>query len=270
MSLQAFDEIAESYDGSFTDTMIGRELRQIIWRNLQGIFQPGAHVLELNCGTGEDAVWLAGRKVRVLATDGSSAMLETAGRKAVLHGMSDKIEFLQLDLASPFAGWPDFKFDGALSNFGGLNCVSDLGPLAGMLAQRIRPGGHLIMVLMGRWCFWEILWYMLRLQPQVAFRRRLQGGRAARIGNGSIGVWYPSVGTLRRIFSPQFRLRRLLGLGVFLPPSYLQEAITRRRHLHHLLRRLETLTAATWIFGRFGDHILFDFERTTVVPRDHR
>lgn len=269
MSVQAFDEVAEGYDRSFAETTIGRELRQIVWRSLESTFQPGTHVLELNCGTGEDAVWLADRKVRVLATDGSSAMLEAAGRKAASRGMSGMIEFLQLDFAKPAAGWPEFEFDGALSDFGGLNCVLNLRPLSRLLARTVKPGGHLILVLMGRWCACEILWYLLHLQPRTAFRRQARGGIAARVGSGNIRVWYPSVGAVRRVFDPEFKLRRIQGLGVFLPPSYLQEAVTRRKRLYHLLRRLESATAARRIFNRFGDHILFDFERIPAALRDH-
>lgn len=39
---------------------------------------PGSAVLELGCGSGRDARWLAARGARVLATDGSSAMLQAA------------------------------------------------------------------------------------------------------------------------------------------------------------------------------------------------
>ena len=61
------------------------------------LFQPGDQVLELGCGTGEDAIWLAKRGVRVLATDGSPAMLEATARKAQAEGVSELIETRRLD-----------------------------------------------------------------------------------------------------------------------------------------------------------------------------
>ena len=54
----------------FTESRLGELLRQAVWRRLDDVFRPGDRVLELDCGTGEDAVHLARRGVRVLATDG--------------------------------------------------------------------------------------------------------------------------------------------------------------------------------------------------------
>lgn len=267
MNVQAFDDIAESYDRDFTNTIVGRELRQIVWGYLEETFRPGDRVLELNCGTGEDAVWLARRGIRVLATDDSQAMLRTAANKAASCAVSDLIEFAQLDLANPVSGWPGLEFDGSLSNFGGLNCVSDLSHLARLLARSIKPGGHLVAVLMGRYCAWEMFWHTLHLQPRTGFRRVASAGVEAQIGGRNVRVWYPSVGVLREVFGPEFCLRRLLGVGVFLPPSYLQDAVIRRRRLFDLLRRLEGAPAAARIFSRLGDHVLMDFVRTGLEPR---
>jgi len=252
MSIEAFDAVAEDYDRSFTDLPLGRALRQIIWRHLEEVFPPGSRVWELNCGTGEDALWLAGRGVRVRATDGSRSMLELAARKAAARRYADFIEFSAFDCSTATPAPPPFEFDGALSNFGGLNCVRDLSPLARALAQRIRPGGRLIVVMLGRWCAWEILWYLAHLEPH---------GAEAAIGNRKVRVWYPSPGRLRSVFAPEFKLKRIVGVGVFLPPSYLQAGFTHRNRLLRLLRRLEELLASSFFLRRFGDHILFDYER---------
>jgi SAM-dependent methyltransferase len=269
MTARAFDAIADQYDSIFTQTPIGQELRQIVWRNLSGTFKTGAHVWELNCGTGEDAVWMARQEIRVLASDGSPEMLEIAARKADVHQLSDRIKFLLYDFAHPAAGPLDDEFDGVLSNFGGLNCVSDLRPLATVLAKSIKPGGHLIIVVMGRWCAWEILWHLLHLQPRRAFRRLARKGAEGRIGIQKIRVWYPSAKALRRTFSPNFQIRRTVGLGVLLPPSYLHPVVEGRRWMFRLLCRLEKSRASTMLLRFFGDHILYDFERTSTTLRDN-
>ena len=54
---------------------------------------PGSAVLELGCGSGRDARWLAARGARVLATDGSSAMLQAAEALAKASVHSHKIAF---------------------------------------------------------------------------------------------------------------------------------------------------------------------------------
>ncbi|MGH2544698.1 MAG: class I SAM-dependent methyltransferase, partial [Ardenticatenaceae bacterium] len=93
-----FDEAAAAYDTDFTHRQLGRWLREMVWERLDATFQPGDHVLELGCGTGEDAVWLARRGIRVTATDASAGMIEQARRKAESAGMVDQIIFAQLDM----------------------------------------------------------------------------------------------------------------------------------------------------------------------------
>jgi hypothetical protein len=51
-----FDEMAADYDRSFTASAIGSLMRQAVWRRLDACFRPGDRVLELNCGTGTDAI----------------------------------------------------------------------------------------------------------------------------------------------------------------------------------------------------------------------
>lgn len=58
-----FDDLAAGNDAAFTDSSIGREMRAIVWRRLDALFQPDMRILELNCGTGEDAGRLALRGV---------------------------------------------------------------------------------------------------------------------------------------------------------------------------------------------------------------
>ena len=55
----AFDSLAAKYDDLFTRSMIGRAQRGAVWDALIDTFEPGSHILELNCGTGEDALFLA-------------------------------------------------------------------------------------------------------------------------------------------------------------------------------------------------------------------
>jgi SAM-dependent methyltransferase len=167
-----FDSMAADYDQAFTDTLIGARMRQAVWRRLDAAFCPGAHVLELNCGTGEDAVYLARRGVHVLATDISSAMLAAARAKVERAGLHELVQVEQLDITrlAEHAAGPR-HFDGALSNFGGLNCVADLAAAARGLAAHLRPGAPALLCVMGPLVPWEWAWYLWRRQPRKAFRR---------------------------------------------------------------------------------------------------
>jgi ubiquinone/menaquinone biosynthesis C-methylase UbiE len=76
-SAQAYwDASAETYERDFAGTLTGQARRRAVWHELDGIFSAGQRILELNCGTGIDAVRLAERGVRVVACDISPRMIE--------------------------------------------------------------------------------------------------------------------------------------------------------------------------------------------------
>ena len=69
---RAFDALAERYDGMFTNSLIGRAQRDAVWSMAIRTFKCGDRILELNCGTGEDALFLAHHGITVLACDASA------------------------------------------------------------------------------------------------------------------------------------------------------------------------------------------------------
>ena len=263
----AFDQVAADYDREFTDTALARTVREIVWSRLAEHFQPGTRVLEIGCGTGEDAVWLAKRGVHVVATDISPAMLDVMHQKAHRAGVADRVETFVLDAASPLSHsmGEGLGVRAAFSNFGALNCVSDLRPIARALAEWVQPGGPVVLVFINRWCAWEIVWYLIHLQPRVAFRRLRRDGVDVRVGQGAIHAWYPSIGSIRRTFAPAFKMTRIMSLGVFLPPSYLEPVVTKRPRLFRLLSGIEGATASIFPFTRVGDHVIIEFEHKSRV-----
>lgn len=71
---QVFNQLAAHYDTVFTNTDIGRMLRQRTHDLLNGMLTPGQTVLVLNCGTGEDVIYLARQGINVLASDRKSVV----------------------------------------------------------------------------------------------------------------------------------------------------------------------------------------------------
>jgi len=164
----AFDGIAWRYDELWTCSTVGRLQRDAVWRRLDTLFRPEDELLDLGCGTGEDAIHLEGLGMKVLALDASPEMVRVARARGA-HALALSIE----NLAS-IKG----HFDGAISNFGAFNCVDDLKAVRSSLAQLILPGGYLAICVLGRFCVWETLWYLLHGRPRKAFRR-LRSGRVS-------------------------------------------------------------------------------------------
>ena len=261
MNPSAFDTFAADYDATFTHTALGQLLRRRVWHVLADYFQAGETVLELACGTGEDAVWLARRGLTVTATDGSAAMVKATAVKAQQNNLTHRIitHHISLQELPTHYALRNTQYDHAFSNFGGLNVLADWRPLASALSLRIRPGGHLVLVPMGPVCPWEIGWYGLRGQWQTAGRRCRQPAMA-QIGDNLIPIWYPSARRLKQEFAPWFESVHLESLGLWLPPSYLAHGVDRWPRLFATLDRLERATAR--LSGGWGDHYIMVLTRT--------
>ena len=78
-----FDRIAAAYDALWTGTENGRAQRRIVWRAIDSLFKPGDEILDIGCGTGEDAAHLVARGVAVHAIDASLAMVARASARGV-------------------------------------------------------------------------------------------------------------------------------------------------------------------------------------------
>lgn len=251
-----FDGVAADYDRAFTTSAVGRHLRAAVWRRLDAAFRPGDRVLELNCGTGEDAVHLARRGVQVLATDISEPMLAMARAKVEHAGLADMVELARVAIEQLPHAAPR-SFDGAISNFGGLNCVDDLSTAARGLAAMLRPGAPALLCMMGPLVPWEWGWYLIHGQPRKAVRRLRRGGAHWR----GLTIRYPSIDTVRRAFAPHFVERRVAAIGALIPPPYAEAWAQRHPRALAMLdrweRRIETLPPLPWL----ADHYLIELER---------
>jgi SAM-dependent methyltransferase len=203
--MTTFDTLAPTYDSDFTHSPIARHLRARVHARLDQLCTAGDAVLELGCGTGEDALYLARRGVQVLATDASEAMLAVAQAKLADYANA-QVERLDLrevgkgyivetdgknavptntdldSIASDEACLVPTKLQGryslAFANFGVLNCLDDWRPLARWLAEVIAPGGHAAFAIMPSACLWEMAWHGLHGEWSVAIRRWRRGGAA--------------------------------------------------------------------------------------------
>lgn len=213
----AYDQLAHTYDADFTESHIGRLQREALWRNFDRLFQPGQRLLDLGCGTGEDALHLAKRDITVHGIDVSPAMIEIAGYRTAAEDRIS-VETLSLEALSDLEDGP---YDGVYSSFGPINCVEDLPTLAADLAALIRPGGIAALSLMNRRCLWETLLY-----PLAAFLHRRESASShwtdTPAEDESFEAYYPSVRDVREAFAPHFDFVAAPGISLFLPPTYLE------------------------------------------------
>jgi SAM-dependent methyltransferase len=193
-----FDALAPSYGALWSGTPEGRNQRQQVWDEIDKLFRPGSSVLDLGCGAGDDALHLAELGVQVDACDASLRMVEIARSRGV-DARCLTIE----DLSGIQAA-----YSGALSNFGALNCVEDLGPAARDLARLLQPGAPLAVCLMGRFCWRETI----RAAAARDFARAVRRWKGRAQWRG-IEVRYWSAREIRVAFGPQFQLIRRVPIG---------------------------------------------------------
>jgi ubiquinone/menaquinone biosynthesis C-methylase UbiE len=259
-----FDAVANRYDETFTSSLIGRAQRAAVWKELAKTFHSGQRILEIGCGTGVDACFLAERGIQIVACDSSPEMIAVTTRRIREKKLEKLVQPLLLraeDIASLSS---HERFDGAFSSFGVLNCIDDHASLGKHLARLLKPEAQVLLCWMGPCCLWEIIWYLSHGNKDKAFRRVHKNGVDAHIADGaSLHVHYPSAKSLSRTFASHFRLASIKGIGVAVPPSYLEPWARRHPNILRRCGQLDSAIAGWPVIRTLGDHILARFERKT-------
>ena len=244
--VMAFDRAAETYDREFGTNPIGRLFRHAVHERLAALFPPGAHVLDLGCGTGEDAVFLVGRGVRVTGIDPSPAMVARARARAP----GGHFECRAAEQVEECGG----PFDGALSDFGALNCA-DLTRVGAGLARVLSPGAPVLVNLLGGHP-WPLR--VLRVLRRGIARR---GAAPPRVEGIRVPVTYPTLAEARAQLGPSFEWTRAWSLGAVVPdPSHAAWA-SRHPVLFGAFCALEDGIRAWPLVRGAGDHVVLEGRR---------
>ncbi|MEU4445186.1 class I SAM-dependent methyltransferase [Actinosynnema sp. NPDC050801] len=113
---------------------------------------PLGDALDLGCGDGGDALWLAGRGWQVTAVDISAVAVERLAALARVRGLGDRVAAVRHDLHTSF---PSGEFDLICAHY--LHTPFDLDRVALLrsAAHALRPGGRLLVVDHGSTAPWS-------------------------------------------------------------------------------------------------------------------
>jgi SAM-dependent methyltransferase len=252
----AFDSVAADYDGPRGNNDLIQDMRSEMWRWLGATFAPGGRLIDLGCGTGLDAVHLAGLGFRITATDWSPLMVERTAVRAAAQHVTDRVRAINVGAHELERLDETSAYDGAYSNLGPLNCVPDLGHVSRECARVLRAGGKLLFTVIGRYCPWEVAHYLRRgrwARAKVRFARD-----AVPVGMNNHTIWtrYYAPREFYRAFEPHFTLEHYRGLCVFAPPPYLAGVRDRHPRLHQRLWRLDRRVSGWPLIRGMGDHFL--------------
>lgn len=259
----AFDRLAPEYD-ALAAGEIFQLLRQRTHKTFARCFGPGARVLEIGCGTGLDTAFLAATVRNVVACDPSEEMVSRSLRRLAHAGLDARATVLPCgldDLASflDALASPD-AFDGIVSNFGALNCVEHLAPLGALARKYLRPGGSVLLGLMGRTCAVEALYFAATKRPNLASRRRHDGAVPVLVAGIDVPTFYHRISDVRAALGRDLHLQAIEGVGVAIPPPYLEQRwLQLPRSVRGLVTSIDALIAPIPPFNRAGDHVLLRF-----------
>ncbi len=214
----------------------------------------GGNILELNAGTGVDAVFLSDNGYNVHATDISDKMIDIIQAKVKSKNAKNiTAEALSFNEISTIK---ENNFDAVISNFGGLNCINDFRKLSGDLAQKLKPGGLFIAVVMNKICPWEIFYYIVTLKFRNAFRRLNKNGIMAELNGEKVLTYYFTPNEFGKAFGNNFKKVKVYNLGNYTPPPYLVGIYNKLKPLVMLWMTLDELTMGLPLVNLLGDHFI--------------
>jgi ubiquinone/menaquinone biosynthesis C-methylase UbiE len=253
-----FDIAAKNYDNSFTSSEIGKLQRNLVYYNLEKQLQNTKTIFEINCGTGEDAIWLANKNFDVLATDISSQMIAVAKTKS----KKDNLKFEVADINSISEQYKNEKFDLLFSNFGGLNCLSnsEIRFFFENSSKIISEKGKLILVIMPKSTLWEQFYFLLKLDFKNAFRRKKEMA-IANVDGENVATYYFNPKDVVNLSKSNFEFISAKPVGFFVPPSYLEPFFKNKKGILNFLKALENKIKNWTFLSKYADHYIIILQK---------
>lgn len=130
----------ESYSSGEVPWNTGKPDELLVDTVRNGTIRPG-HVLEVGCGTGTNAIWLASQGFTVLGIDVAPLAIEKARKKATEVGADCRFEVLDLLKDQQIPGGPyDFVFDRGCFHI--FDSAEERTRFAQRVEALLKPGGQ--------------------------------------------------------------------------------------------------------------------------------
>jgi ubiquinone/menaquinone biosynthesis C-methylase UbiE len=259
----AFTKQAPMFDSLYADDTIIQYKRKRVRDHVLPFLKPNSSILELNAGTGDDAVFFAQQGHSVHATDISEVMQAKLKEKAKLNGLQMKIsdELCSFtELKSLAAKGP---YDLIFSNFAGLNCTNNLASVLRSFDTLLKSGGIATLVILPKFCLWEFL-LLFKGKFKTAFRRFSgKKGATAHIEGEYFRCWYYNPSYVQKHLKESFETINLEALCTLVPPSYLQGFDKKHPQLYKRLIKLENKLKAKWPWRMIGDYYIITLKKVS-------
>lgn len=254
----SFDKAAQNYDATFTNTAIGKMQRNLVYKQLSKQLTSVKNILEINCGTGEDAIWLTKQNFNITATDISPKMIEVAKNKATL----DNLNFITADIKTIHSSLGGQKFDLIFSNFGGLNCLSkqELEQFIQDSKMMLSEKGKMVLVIMPKNTLWEQFYFLAKAQFSSVYRRKKEFS-IADVDGEKVSTYYYNPKDIVNLAGNDFELVDQNPIGFFVPPSYLENFFRNKKGLLRFLGSIEKGISNRSFLSKYADHYIITLQK---------
>lgn len=261
LAADAFSRQSAAFDDLYAGDTIIQYKRKRVRAHAEQYLAPGSSILELNAGTGDDAIYFASKGHHVHATDIATGMQERVRSKVeqakLEHLVSAELcSFTELDSLRQRG-----PYDLIFSNFAGLNCTDKLDEVLGTMPALLKPGGLITLVILPRFCLWETL-LLLKGKFKTATRRFFsRNGASSHVEGVYFKCWYYNPSYITRRLRGSFELLSIEGLCTFVPPSYMEGFAENHPGLYEFLVNKESKLSKGWPWKFVGDYYIITMRK---------
>ena len=258
---KAFSKQSVVFDEIYLSDRIVAYKRERVRCHFQKYSKPNGSILELNSGTGEDAIYFAEKGYHVHATDISVGMQTILKQKVDHRHLSEKISneiCSYTDLVSLKAKGP---YDHIFSNFAGLNCTDQLDLVLASFAPLLHKNGIVTLVVLPEFCAWEFA-LLFKGKWKTAFRR-FAGKKGARshIEGEFFTCWYYNPSYIIKQMAKDFTVLSVEGLCTMVPPSYISGFADKYPRVFNRLCSWEDKWGSKWPWRSLGDYYIISLRK---------
>jgi len=258
---EAFSKQSAIFDNIYSGNTIVNYKRDRVRQHVLCYIEPNAKILELNAGTGEDALFFAQNGFCVHATDISTGMQEQLKQKMKQNGAADLVTH---EVCS-YTHLSDLQnrgpYDHIFSNFAGLNCTGELDKVLKSFDNLLNPGGVVTLVILPKFCLWETL-LVFKGKFRTAFRRFFsKNGKRAHLEGTYFKCYYYNPSYVINNLKERFDLLTIEGLCTIVPPSYIEYFSEKYPLTYRKLRNMEGKLRFSRPWRSIGDYYIISLKK---------
>ncbi len=257
---KGFSDIAYDYEALDKTSGLIHWMRNRIRKHFIGTLDTNSSILEINCGSGIDAVFFAKKGYKVHATDIAEGMIGYVRSKIISENLDNYLTCGVLSFEE-LHSLKEKRYSHIFSNFGGLNCSSpeELEKAFNSFKEVLEPYGCITLVIMPRICLWEFL--KIFKGDATAFRRLKKKGILANIKGEKVLTYYHSTKRIKDLLKEDFTDFKIENICFLGPTGNHIHFYEKYPFLFKILSSFDTLTNKIPFLRGYGDYYIISAKR---------